>query len=366
MANPLISSAAEVGSPVEPTTKFFDPSASLGIMQRYGMSGQSRAFAEDALKSANEIDQSVNYDPQNRRNDLERHNWNREAKDKADLDYEEKKTFETTLGTFLVDFAKLDENADDFDEKLALMIKDPRALDNDAVKSIYNLKVNQREQASRLKEVNNARNNAVLESWAGAGFDPVDITDETGAFNPGKAAQAKRKTDTATLQSKAAAQDREDRLKFYNGDKDVADATTEEQVEPLFKVRSKVFLESGAPLAVSTTPPAEGQPSEFDVLNAEAPGLTAEQYLARLMKFDISGDALSGLTDPTERYLAIMSRGAAAKDPSLAPAAKAALGMWSAAHARGRLPKSPTKKASDSSKPAEKPKTTYPTNDDLF
>jgi hypothetical protein len=344
--NTLVSSAAEVDSQVEPATKFFDPSASLGIMQRYGMSGQSRAFAEDALKSANEIDQAVNYDPINRRNDLERHDWAREAKDKADLAYDEKKNFETTLGTFLVDFARLDENADDFDEKLTQFISDPRALNNEAVRSIYNLKVGQREQASRQKEVAGSRNNAVLESWSQSGYDPADITNDAGMFDPTKAAKARQKESAEVMQSKAAEKGREERLVLYNGDRDVADATTVEQVEPIFKIRSKVFLESGAPLAISTTPTAEGQPSEFDILNNEAPGLTAEQYVARLIKYDIPEADLTGLNE-TERVIKLMSKGGDTKDPSLATAAKAALGMWSAAHARGRLPKAPNKKVPD-------------------
>jgi len=96
-----------------------------------------------------------------------------------------------------------------------------------------------------------------------------------------------------------------------------------------------------------------------------------------LIKYDIPEGDLDELTDPTERLVRILSKGGATKDPLLAPAAKAALGMWSAAHARGRLPKTPNKKVPDAAtgaaapsgsppKTEEKTKTTSPTNDDYY
>lgn len=216
MANPLYSSAAEV-MPVQPTTRFFDPGESLGIMQRYGMSSANRAFAEDALKSANEIDKAANFDPINRRNELEQHEWNRKIKDRQDQEYEEKKTFETTLGTFLVDMAKLDETADDFDEKAAALLADPAAANHDAVKAVYNLKVGQREQVLRERAVKAEKENTLEWKLATeAGVDPTSLYDEDGELDIGKTAEAIRALQDRKIQAEAGKEHLETLQKAVN------------------------------------------------------------------------------------------------------------------------------------------------------
>jgi hypothetical protein len=315
---------------VQPRTSYFDPGPSLGVMERYGMSAQARSSAEENLKSrrdiavaADQIDQAENFNPQNRRNVLR-------VQDREDLAHEEKKEFENTLGTFLVDFAKLDESADDFDERVATLIADPRALNNDAVRSMYNLKVQQRGENIRMRESDDNRNQAIIESWASAGFLPGEITDETGRFDPSKAGLAKRSAFTGNANAKA----RQDQ---YKGDPDIANATTAEEVAPFLATRLSVFNES-AKDQITLAPDSE----EFKQLLLDAPNLTSDAFVARLINFDAGGVDLDGITDKTERYIRLLGRGGSSTDPALRPMAKAALGLFHAAHAAGSLPRRAT------------------------
>jgi hypothetical protein len=347
MPSPLLSAAAEVGSPVEPATKFFDPSASLGIMQRYGMSGQSRAFAEDALKSANEIDQAANYDPINRRNDLERHTWAREAKDKSDLAYEEKKTFENTLGTYLVDFARLDENADDFDEKLAAMTADPRALDNEAVKAIYNLKVNQREQLSRQKlqtmEYEKRLGDEIIQL---TGAKPEEVWQPDGNVNRDNMPTLFTAKAIAKSQSEQAEKVRAETLDEIGKDNAILLDQPYEDVSKSRSSRAKGTVDAATAQKIPLFKATDKEIT--DLLDAN-PDMPKEAFIAQVVDL---GKVLSlpAGTDPngTAGILASLTN-RAELPPALKPLVKSLDDTW-AAH-RVMMRKSPSKMAADPDAP---------------
>jgi hypothetical protein len=319
MFNPLTSAASQV-VPVQPTTSFFDTSASLGVMERYGMSAGARSAAEEGFKSMAGIAATSHQ---------------LRALDREDLAYEEKRDFENTLGQFVIGLAQLDEDADDFDEKVAGMLADPRALDNETVRAIYNLKVQQRSEKTRLREVAAERNAAILESWSRAGFAPADITDETGMFDSTRAATAKRMQSAVD----GLRQQADEARKLWNSDfKDdpmVRDAPSRERAEQLLQTRSNRLKQTAQ--TANTTLYIQPGSQDWDELLKEAGDLSLHEFVASVVNYTPDEAQLGAVTDRTERILWILARGGET-DPKLAPFAKALIGVHNAAVASRLLP----------------------------
>jgi hypothetical protein len=204
MPNPLYTSAAEV-VPVQPATRFFDPGESLGIMQRYGMSAANRAFAEDALKSANEIDRAANFDPVDRRNRLEQHEWNREIKGRADVEYDRKKEQESAFGAFAKEVYALDfDNDPEAEKKLGTMASDPLLADYEPARAILNhrfgeLDLRRRERMQQADKENTLEWKLATE----AGVDPTSLYNKDGKLDIGKTVEAIRALQDRETQAKA-------------------------------------------------------------------------------------------------------------------------------------------------------------------
>jgi hypothetical protein len=334
MANPLYTSAAEV-IPVQPTTRFFDPGESLGIMQRYGMSAANRAFAEDALKSANEIDKAANYDPINRRNELDRHGWAREIKDREDQAHNEKKEFETTLGEFLTGVAAVSPEDPDFDNKMAGFLADPAAANHEAVKAIYNLKVGQREMSMRERQIKAEKENTL--EWklaAEAGVDPTTLYTD-GKLDIGKTAEAIRTLQEQQAQAKAQ-KDRADTLRKSVSDDqqylfDLPSATLTEELTG--RIRGLV---AGATEQDLKTPGVEG----INKLLTDNPALGKNAFIAQVLDLGKRLELPEG-DDREARLAAILNTRAELPEP-LKPLVRDAERVWDAHHARraGPPPKS--------------------------
>lgn len=338
MADPLLSYAAEV-APVRPTTRFFEPGDSLGIMQRYGMSAANRAFAEDALKSANEIDAAANYDPIHRRNTLEAHEWERQAKDKDDLKYQEKKEFEATLGTFLVDFAKLDTEDPEFDSKVAKMIADPRALDNEAVKAVYNLKIGQREQANRDNSQRLDYERRLADELSSiSGRPATDFVDDKGFVNRTKAGAAFRGVTEAKAQKEQSEKDfARDAEVLGEADAPLLQRPREENL----KLRSQRTADLFNAAKAQGLSLLKGAAKEVDGILDSSPGITEEAFVAQVVNLG-KVDSKTQYTDPTAQALAAF-KGDLEVPPGTRQMIDAARGIWRANRAANRTRYTPPK-----------------------
>jgi hypothetical protein len=336
MPNPLLTSAAEV-IPVQPTTRFFDPGESLGIMQRYGMSAANRAFAEDALKSANEIDRAANYDPINRRNDLERHGWNRTIQDREDKDYMEKKEFESTLGTFLVDMAKLDETADDFDERAAALMADPAAANHDAVKATYNLKVSQREQFMRERAARADKENTL--EWrlaTDAGIDPTSLYTD-GKLDITKTADAIRTLQERESGAKSAKDQMEALKKSVSDDSQYLLDLPQEALTEMLPGRVRGLVE-GASAQGLETPGTDG----VLALLEGNPDIGKNAFIAQILDLGKRLEIPDG--DDRDARLAAILNTRAELPEQLKPLVRDAERVWDVHQARRFSAKPPAKK----------------------
>lgn len=332
MPNSLLAAAAEY-TPISPATNYLAPS--LNIMDRYSSASSGRAHAEDALKSANEIDKASNFDPQNRRDILEKHTWDRITKDREDEQYAQKKDFDSARGQFLTDLARIDEDDPEFDSKVAGMFADPAAAEDPAVKSILGLKVANRQNARAIEKQESAYNQRVVGEMATQfGVDPAEITSENGVVDFRKVAAIGAQATSAKAEREASKAKREETLRFYGGDLDVVDADSAEKLDPLITNR-RTALESAAK-AQGKKMSVEG--TKLDELIKSAPGLGKDAFAANAL-------ALSGVDGPSKDIssapgfdinLWVLQNG-----DKTSPTAKAlvesAHSLWNAAHAKGRL-----------------------------
>ena len=343
MANPLITSASEVDSRVEPATKFFDPAASVGIMERYGMSGQSRAFAEDALKSANQIDAAVNYDPQNRRNDLETHEWNRKVQGRADVEYGRKKEQEDAFGAFAKEVYQLDfDNDPDAEKKLGAMASNPLLAGYEPARAILNHRFGEVEVRRKAADQDNDYEKRLADELGSNGFTVVrgddgkiDRTKTFGQVREDKLGVAK---DKAEKEFRAEQTNVVGKERVHYLDMDYAQLDSE--------------IKSGVTnLAKSAT----AQGIELKVANAEAaqtllnsdPAMPKEAFVAQVLDLDKKIPDFSGL-DRDMQYVAL-SKAVAELPASQKTLVGLAEGVWSAHHLKRFKkpadPKAPTKNA---------------------
>jgi len=351
MPNTLQSYASEV-VPVQPTTRFFDPAPGLNIMQRYGMSGSSRAFAEDALKSANEIDKAANYDPIARRNNLEQHEWNRKIRDREDADYEEKKDFESTLGEFLTGIAAVDPMAADFDAKMAALLADPAAARHEAVKAIYNLKVSQREQnmQDRAKDLDYEKR--LADELGSRGFKVVvgedgrlDRDKTFGGVRDDKLGEERTKAEKDRLAILTDAVGKEDGILF--------DPATDVDAE--LGGRIKGLVDAGAAQKIEV-PDAAGLTK---ILN-DNPSISKEAFVAQVTDLGKRMQLPEG-ADRTAQIVAALNN-KAELPPELKPVVASAERVWNAHFAkRQRKPA-----AGSEPVPTEPTPNRPPTNDKYF
>lgn len=331
MPNSLLPAAAEY-TPISPATNYLAPS--LNIMDRYASASSGLAEAEDLLKSSNEIDKAINFDPQNRRDILEKHNWDRVTKDREDEQYAQKKNFDSARGQFLTDLARIDEDDPEFDSKVAGMFADPAAAEDPAVKSILGLKVANRQNARAIEKQESAYNQRVIGEMATQfGIDPTEITSEKGTVDYHKVAAVGARATTAKAEREAAKSKREEVLKFYDGDRDVVDADSAEKLDPLITNRRKA-LESAA-VAQGKKMSVEG--AKLDTLIQSAPGLGKDAFAANaLVLSGADAPPKEVANDPNALQLWVLQNG-----DKTSPTAKAlvesAHSLWNAAHAKGRL-----------------------------
>jgi hypothetical protein len=345
MANPLTTSAAEV-VPVNPPTRFFDPGESLGIMQRYGMSAANRAFAEDALKSANEIDEAANYDPVDRRNQLDEYERKKKVYDREDAQYQDKKAFENTLGTFLVDMASIKEDDEDFDVKTAKLLANPAAAEHEAVKAVYNLKVQNRANMQREKlqqqEYDRRFGDEIVQM---TGAKPEDIYDEKGNLARDKVATIITGRNQAKLQGEAADKQRET-LQDAIGKKDayLLDRSREE-VDKEFLGRTTGLVDAAKHQGIEV-PDAKALGGIFEA----NPNISRAAFVAQTLDLGKRLPIKEG-ADKDDIIMAMLEN-KAELPAELKPLVDAAEDVWSAGFARRNT--APSKKAP--AEPQQKPK----------
>lgn len=240
-ANPLLTAASTL-APVQPTTGFFDPSMSLDIMQRYALTGSERAFAEDALKSSDMIDRLANYEPQQRQFELERQDKQRELWDRDDEEYVKKKEFESVRGEFLESLASIPFDDPEFDNKIAGLMADPEAANDDAVKALLNFKVGRREQmesaALRERQYQERKGAELMEMLGGSGMSNEEIRSfvkEDGTFDDQAAIFHMARRAYGTKQRELQQQSAEERYGKY--DPTVLDARNREDLDEVVKDR---------------------------------------------------------------------------------------------------------------------------------
>lgn len=343
---PDLTTAAADFTDVRPRTSYLDPAQGLNIMQRYGASQVGRGFAEDALKSANEIDKASNYDPQNRRNDLESHEWQRTIKDRADEEYEQKKGFDKDRAQFLIDFARLDPEDPLYDEKAATFMADPRVQEDTAFKAMWNTRESQRGDLRRQQSQRETTHSTMAEEFAlNYGGRPDDYKAPDGTFDVEKGYAAK------SAHAQALANQERNDADFKN-DPALRDANTLGALEPIRAVRTGTVMDAaskqGASLLVSQDKDPQTGLSTLDVLMAAAPGLTEDAFVASMFKLSDEDALPAGFSsmNSTERALLLMNRSSRVSkvDPELK---KAAAGLYKAAlkEARVRAQATPTSDA---------------------
>lgn len=351
MADPLTYAAAQVAPGVRPATNFFEPSESLNIIDRYTLSMQARAFAEGALKSADEIDERANFNPQQRRNTLEKHEWDRTLKDREDLAYKEKKEFEAARGQFLIQIAGLNDEDEQFDTQLSEVLgADPRLADDDAVKQIINIKLQNRENRIQQGEYDR-RFDKEAAARAAADGAPVDkLTDPaTGKFDFAGYGKWKFEQEQSAAKGKAADAARDDARKTYGDDEPVISAGAAEDLEPVVTARKTGLTDAAKNQGIGLT-------GNLDDLVAKAPTLGKNAFIASVLQLSGSSGA------PKDEKEAADLLSLLAQDTSQANKYRTVMGaageLWNAANRKGLLP-SKGKRPSDPAQP-------NPVNDDVI
>jgi hypothetical protein len=319
-----LDTAASGFIPVRPSTNYLDPSLGLNIMQRYGMSSQDRAFAEGNLKSA--------YDTKRMSADMR-------AIDREDEAYLEKREFESSLGEFLVELSRVDETDPEFDTRLASLISDPRALENDAVMAVYKLKVGNRDrdrQASQAEQQYQERLKMDIVSQIGAERFP-EVLGPDGKVDYMKVGALRFEVGQTQLQSDAAKAARVERMKTFNNDVVAVDLRSRAAGDELVKQRRDAFLKAAAsqkvPLGLADT---EGDLALTSHLDGAAI-MGKETFLAGLVKIVPADNIPAHITDPGLQFAyALMNQ--AKLSAGTQQMLKAGEELWNAAAARRDLP----------------------------
>jgi hypothetical protein len=337
MANPLIASAAEVDSRVEPATKFFDPAASVGIMERYGMSGQSRAFAEDALKSANEIDKASNYDPQNRRNDLETHEWNRKVQGRADVEYGRKKEQEDAFGAFAKEIYGLNFDTDpEAENKLGAMASNPLLADYEPARAILNHRFGEVEVRRKAADQDNDYEKRLADELGSNGFTVVRGDD--GKIDRTKTFGQVREDKIGAAKAKDAEKVRGETLEEIGKDNAILLDQSYEYVTQSRSSRAKGTVDAAAAQKV---PLFKSTDKDITSLLDATPDMPKDAFIAQVVDLGKSIPIPEG-ADPMTAYLAALNN-KAELPPALKPLVQSLEDTW-AAH-RVMLRKAPPKKA---------------------
>jgi hypothetical protein len=334
MADPLYSAAADV-APVKMPTQFFDPSEALGITQKYGMSYANRGFAEDALKSANEIDKAANYDPVNRRNDLERHNRAMVLADREDLAYAEKKEFEDTLGTFLIDMAKLKDDPNG-PEKAALMFQDPAAAENPSVKAMFNVLNNHWETERSVRNADDQfAQRMQAEIATNFGVDPTVMLNEDGKLDWGKVAKTAAEVNQAKLNAEAGKVNRDTERDVIGKDSPLVDIQYREQADQVIAERTKSLYDSAA----AQNLPINVSQEDMAKLLERAPDMSKSAFVAQVLDLGKTLNMPPNLTE-TERQLFLL-KAQESLPTELKTMVAATEDLWGAAYIKARRPKAP-------------------------
>lgn len=353
MPNALVPAAAEFTT-VEPTTKFFDPKESMDLMQRYSLSSRARAFAEGALNSANEIDNAANFEPQDRRNRLERHEWERSIKDRDDEKYQQKKDFETTRAQFLVDMARVDDDDPEFDTKIAGFFADPAAAEDDAVKAIYNLKIQGREDKRRQVEQDRDYQKRLQGQLAEGGYNVQDLLNEQGDVDINRLSGVAQKSNTAKLGREQADAERTRLKSIYGPDPLIDVVQSQEDMDPHIETRLKEFKKAAVtqkiPLAFGDSPEDQARIGE---LLASAPQMEVDAFVGQLLKLEAPTGITEGMSSE-ERMTKLLNNTRGNNRP-VDSVWKAAQSLWNVANRRGFLA---SKKPTDSEQGEESPDVT--------
>lgn len=192
--NPLAAAASTL-VPVAPATSYFDTSVPLDIMHRYAMASGDLEVTRELVKAREEAKAATFGDVERQafadRADMARESFTREKTlwDREDEKYAEKKEFEDVRGEFLESLASIPFDDPEFDDRVASLMTNPAAAEDDAVKALLNYKIVRR---SKLEDDarEEARFNAREAMQWGEALGSVGVTPEVlAAFtDPGTGA----------------------------------------------------------------------------------------------------------------------------------------------------------------------------------
>lgn len=323
MADPLLSSASQLAPSVEPKTSFFDQGLATNIMQRYALSSENRAFAEETVKSAAAIDDMRYRQAQQARQSVV---WDRE-----DEDYKTKKEYEDLRGQVLVDVAGLDENAEDFDVKVAGLLKSNPMLGEDtAVKSILASKENKRSQMLAQRERDATRMSAIAETVGQWGGKMEDILTPEGTIDYTKfAAIGAKRTQELTDLERSKIQytrgvDAEDRM-----DTDMGNLYGKDDWQALKSLTPSGLDRAASDRAAAVLTAAEKQGVQLDPAAIEA--ATKNVLTTSKDAFVASILPASGSSEPSDGFL---SPSAAAERDKRKAVVKSVGDLWNVLHRR--------------------------------
>ena len=339
---PLDTAAAEI-VPVTPRTNYFDPGFSRDVTFRYAQSAQNRAFAEDALKSADAIDQYGRYNPARR--DYEIARMDREQNtiwDREDEEYNRKKEFEDVRGQYAIELAQLKPDDPALLEKVAALSADTLASEDPFIKSIVNIKLRERDDLQRDQQREAEYEKRFADDIGMTfGVDTASLLGEDGRVDRLKVAalvQGKRRDEVIADVTKEI---REEEKIAYGDDLSVVDARDRGSLGRILDDRKKSFL------AAAERQGAPVDPAVLDNVVASAGSLTKDMFATQIVK--AAGESVP--EDATIGELLSASAADKAKTQRIRALVNSAHGLWNAAHKIQGLPEEkqpdPNPKAAD-------------------